>query len=109
MNASYVDRVYQTPAALKRICVRHRILRLVGLAALVCTAWPTSIRAASSAVKVAIRSDSLGADIERFSVTRGGVPLWFGAASGDARGQLLRLINTAKVDGLNAEDFEIAV
>ncbi len=35
--------------------------------------------------------------------------MWFGAASGDARGQLLRLINTAKVDGLNAEDFEIAV
>ena len=84
----------------------YPISRFFCLAALICFAVPAMARAAPPAAPQVIKSDSLGEEIGQFYTKRGSAPLWFGEAAGDAPRQLLRLINTAKVDGLDPENFD---
>ncbi len=84
------------------------VSRIVRLAAMICFGGPAVAWAAPPAASQAMKGNPLGEEIGRFYASRGNAPLWIGKASGDASRQLLRLINTAKVDGLDPANFDVA-
>lgn len=63
--------------------------------------------AAPPTVPQATSANLLNEDVGRFHAARANAPLWFGKTAGDAPQQLLRLINTAKVDGLDPAAFDV--
>lgn len=82
-------------------------LHSVRLAALCCLAWPATNWAQVPPAPLATDGKAFDAEIALFHVARAGVPFWFGAAAGDGRRQLIRLLSTSKADGLDPADFDI--
>lgn len=65
-------------------------------------------RAAPAPIPAAAKPDPLASDVRQFYVARGDAPLWNSMEAGDASQQLLRLLNTAALDGLDAKAFDPA-
>jgi murein L,D-transpeptidase YcbB/YkuD len=84
------------------------LLHSVRLTLLYCLAWPATVWAQVPPTQVATDGNALDAEIDHFYVARADAPLWFGSAAGDAPHQLIRLLNTAKADGIDPADFDIA-
>lgn len=55
---------------------------------------------------MAAKPDPLAQDVARFYASRNGVPLWLAANAGDAPQQLLRLLASAELDGLDPNAFD---
>jgi murein L,D-transpeptidase YcbB/YkuD len=84
------------------------ISRLLRLAAVALVTGPALAWAVPAPAPQIASTDAVSIEIARFYAARADRPLWFGQTAGDAPRQLLRLINTAKADGLDPAKFDVS-
>lgn len=93
--------------ALQVIFCRQLVARSLALVAIAFFTFPAVALATPPADSKAVKSDPLGHQINEFYATLRD-PIWFSGA-GDARGQLLKLLNSADADGLDPKKFNVGV
>ena len=88
----------------------HFFGKLAGVAAaLVVVAAPTCAFAEASAAPTAVLSPAIkGQSVSDFYRGRSDYPFWLSATSGDAADQLLALLSSARLDGLDPEKYHVA-
>ncbi|MEP7130027.1 MAG: L,D-transpeptidase family protein [Sphingomicrobium sp.] len=64
--------------------------------------------ASAAAAPAPLAANPAGQSADDFYRARNGAPLWFAASSGDAADQLVALLGTASLDGLNPDKYDPA-
>ena len=77
------------------------------LAAVLVATAPVAARAADASAAPAVQSAPTGQSIADFYRLRNGYPLWLSASAGDAAQQLLTLLSSASVDGLDPTRYQV--
>jgi murein L,D-transpeptidase YcbB/YkuD len=62
----------------------------------------------AQAAAAAPAQQQVGQSVDDFYRARSGAPLWFAASSGDAADQLVALLGTASLDGLDPDKYHVA-
>jgi L,D-transpeptidase YcbB len=87
----------------------HFFGKSVGLiAAALLAATPGQAAAATAAPAQVLQAPSFGQSVEDFYRMRNGYPLWLAANSGDSAQQLLGLLASANLDGLDPARYHVA-
>ena len=80
---------------------------ILGAAALLAPA-PATAQAAPTAAVATVAPSAIGQTVADFYKARKGAPLWLSAQAGDAADQLIALLNTATIDGLDPQRYQPA-
>ena len=66
---------------------------------------PAVAETAAAVRPAAVAPSAVGQTVADFYKARNGAPLWFGPSAGDAEQQLILLLSTANIDGLNPQKY----
>jgi murein L,D-transpeptidase YcbB/YkuD len=98
--------------SLRNLCTGRRPVHFfqksgAALAALLAATAPVPARAAEATAAPAIQAAPSGQSVADFYRLRNGYPLWLSVSAGDAAQQLLTLLSSANVDGLDPGRYQV--
>jgi L,D-transpeptidase YcbB len=98
--------------SLRNLCTGRRPVHFfhksaAALAALAIAAAPVTARAAEPATAPAVQPAATGQTVADFYRLRNGYPLWLSPSAGDAAQQLLALLSSANIDGLDPARYHV--